>query len=173
MSAPTAGWGEQRSREVTWYDPLVTARAGLTMAGIDVMRAVQRRELPGPPIAALFGMDVTSVEPGEVVFTCEPHESAYNPIGVVHGGLVCTLLDSVVGCAVHTTLPLGTGYTSVDIAVSYLRPVTSASGLLSATGRVVKPGRRVAFAAGEVVDTSGRIVATATSTLLVFPLDAG
>lgn len=143
------------------------------MAGIDVMRAVQRRELPAPPIAALFGMDVTSVEPGQVVFTCEPHESAYNPIGVVHGGLVCTLLDSVVGCAVHTTLPLGTGYTSVDIAVSYLRPVTSASGLLSATGRVVKPGRRVAFAAGEVVDTSGRIVATATSTLLVFPLDAG
>jgi uncharacterized protein (TIGR00369 family) len=104
-----------------------------------------------------------------VVFTCTPDHSVYNPIGVVHGGLVCALLDSVCGCAVQTTLPQGQGYTSVEIKVSYLRPVR-AGDVLTAVGTVVKPGRRVAFSEGEVRDGEGRVVATATSTCLVFPL---
>ena len=115
-------------------------------------------------------MDVVEVAEGRVEFSCEPDESVYNPIGVVHGGLVCTLLDSVVGCAVHTTLPRGLGYTSIELKVNYLRAVHAGSGPLTAVGTVVKPGRRVAFAEGQVTDAAGRLVATASSSLLVFPL---
>ena len=79
--------------------------------------------LPPPPIAGLMQMALVEAEPGRVVFTCVPDESAYNPIGAVHGGLVCTLLDSVAGCALHSTLPQGRGYTSIEIKVSYLKPV--------------------------------------------------
>jgi uncharacterized protein (TIGR00369 family) len=94
----------------------------------------------------------------------------YNPIGVVHGGIVCTLLDSALGCALHTTLPAGKGYTSVEIKVNYLKAVRPQSGLLTATGRVVRAGSRVGFTEGEVVDASGALVATGTSTLLLFDL---
>jgi len=170
--ADPTSWGEPRTREVTWYDPMIGAGHGLRMAGLDYLRAMQRGELPPPPIAGLFDFVISEVEEARVCFTCRPDESVYNPIGVVHGGLVCTLLDSVTGCAVHSTLPRGTGYTSIEIKVSYLRPVTSASGLLTARGTVVKGGSRVAFSEGEVTDGSGRTVATATSTCLVFPLAA-
>jgi uncharacterized protein (TIGR00369 family) len=88
----------------------------------------------------------------------------------VHGGLVCTLLDSVAGCAVHTTLAAGMGYTSIDITVNYLRAVTTESGTLVATGRVTKPGRRVALANAEVHDGTGKLVATASSNCLVMPV---
>ncbi len=113
---------------------------------------------------------MVEVEEGRVSFTCRPDESAYNPIGAVHGGLVCTLLDSVCGCAVHSTLPLGKGYTSVEIKVSYLKAVRADSGLLTATGTLVKGGSRVAFSEAVVTDEAGTPVATATSTCLVFDL---
>jgi len=167
--APTS-WGEPRSREVTWYDPMIGAGQGLRMAGLDYLRAIQHGELPPAPIGGLLQFDVAEVEEGRVTFTCWPDESAYNPIGVVHGGLVCTLLDSVTACAVHSTLPVGKGYTSIEIKVSYLRAVTAASGTLTATGTLVKGGSRVAFSEGVVVDESGTPVATATSTCLVFDL---
>jgi uncharacterized protein (TIGR00369 family) len=172
MSAEAShnAWGEPRSKTVTWFDPMVGASQGLRMAGIDHLRAIQRGELPPAPIATHFDIDITEVDEGRVSFTCRPDESAYNPIGVVHGGLVCTLLDSVCGCAVHSTMPLGKGYTSIEIKVSYLRAVTAASGLLTATGTLVKGGNRVAFSEGVVVDESGAPVATATSTCLVFDL---
>ena len=105
-----------------------------------------------------------------MVFTCRPDESAYNPIGAIHGGVVCTLLDSVAGCALHTTLPQGKGYTSIEIKVNYLKAVRLNSGLLTATGTVVKSGARVGFTEGVVTDESGATVATATSTLLIFDL---
>jgi uncharacterized protein (TIGR00369 family) len=123
--------------------------------------------LPPAPIATLFLMRPVAVDEGRVVFECQPDQSAYNPIGVVHGGLVCTLADTVAGCAVHTTLERGMGYTSIDINLSYLRPVTSESGVLRATGRVTQRGRRVSFATVEIVDGAGRPVATATSNCLV------
>ncbi|GCD89371.1 hypothetical protein NLS1_13770 [Nocardioides sp. LS1] len=115
-------------------------------------------------------MQIVEAEPGRAVFTCRPDESAYNPIGAVHGGLVCTLLDSVCGCALHTTLPQGRGYTSVEIKVNYLKAVRADSGLLTATGTVTKAGSRVGFTEGVVTDESGAVVATASSTLLVFDL---
>ncbi|SNS51861.1 uncharacterized domain 1-containing protein [Geodermatophilus saharensis] len=165
-----ASWGEPRSRTVTWYDPLVTAAGGRERSGLETLEALRDGVLPPPPISELVQMDVVAVEHGRVEFRCVVDESVYNPIGVVHGGLVCTLLDSVAGCAVHTTLPRGVGYTSIEIKVTYQRAVTRDSGPLTAVGTVVKPGRRVAFAEGQVLDAAGRVVATASSSLLVFPL---
>jgi uncharacterized protein (TIGR00369 family) len=149
---------------------MITAAGALERSGLQTMEAIRDGVLPPPPIAMLVQMGITAVEEGRVEFTCAVDESVYNPIGVVHGGLVCTMLDTVAGCAVHTTLPAGVAYTSIELKVSYLRAVRADSGPLTAIGRVVKPGRRVAFAEGEVRDASGRTVATASSSLLVFPI---
>ena len=163
-------WGERRSKVVTWHDPAPTTARGLSMAGVDYLRAMVDGTLPPPPISGLMAFEMIAAEPGRVVFTCAPDESAYNPIGSVHGGVVCTLLDSVAGCALHSTLPPGKGYTSVEIKVNYLKAVRAESGPLTATGTVVKAGSRVGFTEGVVTDAAGDVVATATSTLLVFDL---
>ncbi|MFB9748636.1 PaaI family thioesterase [Leifsonia shinshuensis] len=141
-----------------------------TMSGLEYLQKMIAGELPAPPIANLMGMTLTEAELGRAVFVCEPDESHYNPIGTVHGGLVCTLLDSAIGCAVHSTLAQGQGYTSIEIKVNYLRPVFASSGALTASATVTKPGNRVAFADGVVTDGSGKTVATATGSLLVFPI---
>jgi acyl-coenzyme A thioesterase PaaI-like protein len=141
---PEDSWGEQRSKVVSWHDPAPTTAAGLAMAGIDYLRAMVDGLYPPPPISGLMEFSMVSADPGRVVFTCRPDESLYNPIGVVHGGLVCTLLDSVAACALHSTL--------------------------TATGTVVKSGSRVGFTEGVVTDPDGAVIATATSTLLVFDL---
>ncbi|HEY2644529.1 MAG TPA: PaaI family thioesterase [Galbitalea sp.] len=161
----------ERSRVVTWDDPFAAAELAKTMSGMELFEAMLAGKVSAPPIASLMDFQLASAEVGKVVFTCEPNESHYNPIGVVHGGLVCTLLDSVAGCAVHSTLPKGQAYTSLEIKVSYLRPVTVDSGTLTATGIVTKPGRRAAFADATVTDSQGRLVATASSTCLVFPIE--
>jgi uncharacterized protein (TIGR00369 family) len=165
-----ADWGPQRSRTVTWHEPGPSTAKGLTMAGIDYLRAIVDGDLPQAPIGGLLQFGITAVEPGRVEFTCVPDESAYNPIGAIHGGLICTLLDSVTACAIHSTLPQGKGYTSVEIKVNYLKGVRVTSGVLTATGTVVKSGSRIGFAEGVVTDASGAVVATASSTLLVFDL---
>lgn len=164
------GWGAHRSKVVEWHDPAPTTARGLSMPGIDYLNAMIAGELPPPPISGLMEFGLVEAEPGRVVFTCRPDESAYNPIGAVHGGLVCTLLDSVAGCAMHSTLPRGRGYTSIEIKVNYLKAVRLSSGLLTATGTVLKAGSRVGFTEGVVTDAAGAVVATATSTLLVFDL---
>jgi len=116
-----ADWGPRRSRTITWYDPAVTAAGMQGRSGLEFLQAMVAGELPGPPIGSHFDLRAVSVTAGEVVFACTPDDSAYNPIGLIHGGLLCTLLDSVAGCAVHTTLPAGVGYTSIEISVRYLR----------------------------------------------------
>jgi uncharacterized protein (TIGR00369 family) len=166
---PGPDWGEPRSKTTTWYDPAATVTLGAGLSGLEFMRALSRGAIPPPPIARLLGMWATKVDVGLVVFACTPDESAYNPIGLVHGGLMATMADSAAGCAVHTTLEAGAGYSSIDITVNFLRPVTLASGTLVATGRVVKPGRRVAAAAVEIVDGAGKLVATASSSCLIMP----
>ena len=173
MTAPDApaspsSWGEARSKTVTWHDPLRTASIGATMAGLDYVNAIIDGTLPPPPIAQLLGMRLVSAEPGRAEFHCDPDESAYNPLGIVHGGLVCTLLDSAVGCAAHTSIPKGYGYTSIELKINYLRPVHADSGPLIAVGTLTKPGRRVAFADGTVEDRHGKLVATASSSMLIF-----
>ncbi|WP_431280425.1 PaaI family thioesterase [Leifsonia poae] len=141
-----------------------------TMSGLDYLQSMIDGELPPPPIASHMRMALTEVGPGTATFVCEPDESHYNPIGTVHGGLVCTLLDSALGCAVQTTLAKGQGYTSIEIKVNYLRPVFASAGPLTCVATVTKPGSRVAFADGVVTDASGKAVATATGSLLVFPI---
>jgi uncharacterized protein (TIGR00369 family) len=168
--APPSSWGVPRTKTISWWDPALLAAAGGGRSGLDFLRAIRSRELPPPPIAALFSMRLTEVDRGVVVFECEPDESAYNPIGVVHGGLVCTLADSVAGCSVHSTLEAGVAYTSIDINVTYLRPVTASSGVLRATGTCVKQGRRVSYATAEITDGADKVVAAATSTCLVMDL---
>ena len=159
-----------RSRTVTWEDPMITAAGAVERSGLETMRAIRDGVLPPPPMARLMQFDIRELEEGRVVFGCTLDESVYNPLGVVHGGLVCTLLDTVAGCAVQTTLPQGVGYTSIELKVSYLRAVHADNGPLTAVGTVVRPGRRVAVAEGQVLDAAGRLVATASSSLLVFPL---
>lgn len=168
MSRPNerADWGEPRTKTVTWHNPQVAARGGRTIAGVDHLRAMRDGLLPPPPISAVLGIDMGHVEIGDVTFVCTPDESVYNPIGVVHGGLVCTLLDSALGCAVQSTLPAGVGYTSLEIKISYLRPVHAGVELV-AHGWVRKAGRRVAFAEGDVRDRDGAILATASGSCLV------
>jgi uncharacterized protein (TIGR00369 family) len=159
--------GGERRRTITWEDPLIGAAAASTMSGLDYLKALLAGSIPPPPIISLMNMRLHKVEAGLVEFTCEPDESHYNPIGRVHGGFVCTVLNSAAGCAVQSTLPMGMGYTSLDLTVSYLRGLHVGSGELRAVGTILKPGRRVAFAEARVLDVQGRLVATATSTLLV------
>lgn len=160
----------ERSRTVAWVDPAPAVALMPTMSGLDYLRAMIAGELPPPPIASLMRMTLTEAGPGTATFVCEPDESHYNPIGTVHGGLVCTLLDSALGCAVQSTLAQGQGYTSIEIKVNYLRPVLASSGPLTCVATVTKPGTRVAFADGVVTDAAGKPVASATGSLLVFPL---
>jgi uncharacterized protein (TIGR00369 family) len=160
-------WGSPRSKTVTWYDPMVNATAATTLSGLEFLYAVRDGALPRPPIAQLMGFNLVEVAPGLAVFECTPDESVYNPIGVVHGGLVCTLTDSAAGCAVQSTLEAGVAYTSIDINVTYLRPVTKDTGLIRATARLTKPGRKVAYATVEVTDRAGKLLAQATSSCLI------
>jgi uncharacterized protein (TIGR00369 family) len=172
MNEPTPSAAPVREKTITWEDPMASVTAAVGLTGLEFLRRGLDGRVPPPPIAQLMGFALGEVEEGRVTFVGTPDESVYNPIGAVHGGYVCTLLDSALGCAVHTTLPAGVAYTSIEIKVNYLRPVSAASGELRVEGRVTKPGRRVAFAEGEVRDAGGRVLATAQSSLLVMAAPA-
>jgi uncharacterized protein (TIGR00369 family) len=156
-----------RERTHTWSDPRTLAEAAAGRDGLAFLRAMADGTLPPPPIMTLVGAGLESVEPGRVVFTLEPAEWHYNPIGSVHGGVFATLLDSAAGCAVHSTLPAGVAYTSLDLNVKFLRRLTADSGTSRATGHVVHSGRSTALARAELVDGQGRLVAEATSSCLL------
>ena len=157
-----------RSRTLEWSDPMATAAAGAEMAGLDYMRTIIAGELPRPPISLVMNMRPTELEEGRVVFAGEPGEEHYNPIGLVHGGYAATILDSALGCAVHTTLPAGVGYTSLGLEVKYLRPITRDSGRVLCEGTVVHRGRRQATAEARLTaEDTGKLLATGTSTLMI------
>ena len=119
-------------------------------------------------IAATMGFKPCVLEEGRVIFEGSPDERVYNPIGTVHGGYAATLLDSAIGCAVHSRMKPGQGYTTLELKVAYHRALTKESGPVLAEGVVLTLGRRAAFAEGKLTDAQGRLCATATSTLLVF-----
>jgi uncharacterized protein (TIGR00369 family) len=132
-----------------------------------------RGELPPPPIMNtldLAGLEV--VGEGEVAFTVRAQEFHYNPLGTVHGGVIATVLDSAAGCAVHSTLPAGWGYTSLDLTTKYLRPVTVGSGLLRCEGTVINRGRTTALGEARLFDERGRLAAYASSSCLLFEIPA-
>jgi uncharacterized protein (TIGR00369 family) len=143
------------------------------MSGIEYLRAMMDGDLPGPPIVALLGFGFVEIEEGRVVFECEPAEYHYNPIGSVHGGLACTLFDSAMGCAVHTELPAGVGYTTVELKVNFLRPITTDTGRLLCEGTTIHVGGRIATAEARLTDESGRLYGHATTTCMVFRDGAG
>ncbi|HVT64643.1 MAG TPA: PaaI family thioesterase [Mycobacteriales bacterium] len=144
------------------------ARLGREYDGIEFLRAIATGELPSPPVAELIGFDIRDIQPGRVTFEMTPRLEHYNPIGMVHGGVTATLLDTVVGCAVHTRLPRGTGYTTLDLQVRYLKPVSVRTGTVLATGTVVHLGRRTATAEAQLIqESTSALLATATSSLLV------
>jgi len=163
----------ERTRTVSWEDPAPGTEAARGLSGLEYLRAMRRKELPGPPIAGLLGFGFAEVEEGRVVFECEPAEYHYNPIGSVHGGLACTLFDSAMGCAVHTELPAGVGYTTVELKVNFLRPITTATGRLLCEGKTVHVGGRIATAEARLTDGSGRLYGHATTTCMIFREEPG
>ena len=160
-----------RERTHGWADPQLTAGAAAGMSGLEFFAAMAGGRVARPPIMATLDFDGISFEEGRVEFRLTPKEFHYNPIGSVHGGVFATLLDSACGCAVHTRLPAGVFYTSLDLSVKFLRPVTVATGPITAVGTVVHLGRRTALAEGRLLDAEGRIYATATSSCLVMRPD--
>ena len=156
-----------RTLTVEWSDPAALANAGRTMSGIDFLRAMRDGKLPPPPIAQLIGFRLTEVAPGHAVFEITPGEQHYNPIGVVHGGLAMTLLDSAMGVCVHTKLPAGTGYTTLEAKTNLVRAITDKTGRLRAIGKVVHFGNRIATAEGRLEDAAGKLYAHATTTCIV------
>jgi uncharacterized protein (TIGR00369 family) len=157
-----------RTRTFTWDDPRALAEAARGLSGLEFLRKVVSGELPRPPITALMNFGFAELSEGRAVFTVEPAEYHYNPIGVVHGGLAATLLDSAMGCAVHSTLPAGAGYTTLEIKVNFVRPLTAGTGRVRCEAQVIHVGGRTATAEGRVVDASGKLYAHATTTCIVF-----
>jgi uncharacterized protein (TIGR00369 family) len=144
-----------RTRTLTWQDPVPSAAAGAKMAGLDYVRKIQAGEIPPPPI----------------VFVGEPGEEHYNPIGVVHGGYASTILDSALGCSVHTLCPAGVAYTSQTLEIKYLRPILRDTGAVRAESVVIHKGRKTATAEAKLTSVeTGKLLATGTSTCLLFEL---
>ena len=156
-----------RTRTYTWQDPMSSAQAVPTMRGLDFLRAIGEGKLPIPPIMETLAIRGFSAEEGKVIFECEPAEFHYNPIGVVHGGLAATLLDSAMACAVQTMLAAGVGYTTVEMKINFVRPMTMASGIVRAEGKVIQVGQTLATAEGRITDTRGKLCAFATETCLI------
>lgn len=162
---------QARSRTYTWADPLASAAEGMKMSGLDYMQAVAAGRVNPPPIMHTMGVGgIELVEFGKVIFFAIPEEFHYNPIGMVHGGFACTLLDSALACAVQTTLPLGMAYTSLEIKINFVRAITKDTGRIRAIGTVVHPGRQVATAEGRLLDENDKLYAHASTTCLIFPL---
>ena len=159
---------ETRTRTVTWEDPRSLAEAGKGLSGLEYLQKIAAGELPRPPIGALMDFGIAELGEGRAVFTAQPAEYHYNPIGVVHGGLAATLLDSAMGCAVHSTLPAGAGYTTLEIKVNYVRAMTAETGLVRCEAQVVYVGGRTATAEGRVVDEEGKLYAHGTTTCIIF-----
>jgi uncharacterized protein (TIGR00369 family) len=148
-------------------DPFALAAHGLELSGMDYIRAIFGGQLPQPPIAELLGFRGVEAEPGRAVFEMEPGPEHYNPIGSVHGGIALTILDSAMGCAVHTLLEAGVRYTTLEVKTNFVRPITSETGVIRCEGTVIHKGSRIATAEGKVTDAAGRLLAHGTTTCLI------
>ena len=158
-----------RTKTFTWQDLTIGAEVATGMTGLDYLRAMLDGTLSKPPLMEALNVRLDSVDSGQVVFAMTPAEFHYNPIGSVHGGVYCTLLDSAAGCAVHSLLPAGTGYTSQDLSVRFLGAMRADTGLVRCTGTVRHLGRRTALAEASLTTETGKLLATATSGCLIIP----
>jgi uncharacterized protein (TIGR00369 family) len=159
-----------RGEQATERYGLVPSETAAAMSGLELLKGIAERRFPGAPIMQLIGFRLTEVENARAVFEGTPAFKHYNPLGTVHGGYAATLLDSCMACAVHTTLPKGVGYATLEFKVSHIRPITADTGRVRAEGKVINSGRRVATAEGRLTDAGGRLLAHATTTCLVFEL---
>ncbi len=139
-----------------------------SMDGLTALRKMISGELPSPPIFETLGFTITGAGPGEAVFAGVPGYRHYNPIGTVHAGFAATLLDSCVACAVHSTLASGETYTTLELKLNLVRPLTDRTGNVRAEGKVIHRGRSIATAEGRLVDADGKLYAHATTTCMVF-----
>jgi uncharacterized protein (TIGR00369 family) len=165
--------GVMRQRTYSWDDPAVTAAAAREQDGVSFLQAILDGTLPGAPIAHTLDFQPTSVKPGVVVFEFTPAEFHYNPIGSVHGGMIATLCDSACACVVQSMLPAGSYYTSLDLSVKFLRPVTAATGPMTCEATVTHLGGRSALAQARLTDADGKLYAHATSSCMLFRPTAG
>jgi uncharacterized protein (TIGR00369 family) len=165
MSGAANGWGSARTKTVTWYDPAIALASAAKLPGREFLQAIIDGHVPRPAFAALTGAELVAVDDGVAVFRFTPDESTLNPLGVVHGGMICTLLDSAAGCAVHTQLPAGVGMSSIEIKVSFLSPVMAGGEPLEVTGQSLRVGRQVAFAEAHARTGEGKLVGHATTSI--------
>jgi uncharacterized protein (TIGR00369 family) len=157
----------ERTRTYSWADPLATLAQAAGLSGLEAMRKIVSGDLPPPPIAQTLDFRLVEVDPGRVVFECEPAEFHYNPIGTAHAGLAATLLDSAMGCAFVSTAGAGTAWTTLELKANFTRALTMDTGTVRCTGTVVHPGRTVATTEARIEDAQGRLCAHGTSTILV------
>jgi uncharacterized protein (TIGR00369 family) len=154
----------RRERVVDWQAPGPVAKAAAAMSGLEVMCGIRDGILPPPPMARLIGFRLRIAEPGRIVMELEPHESLENTIGLLHGATAAALLDTAMGCAISTMLPAGQGSVTLDLKLTYLRPLSVRSGTISAEGKLVKLGRQTSYAEGFVRDGAGNLAVHATAT---------
>jgi uncharacterized protein (TIGR00369 family) len=139
-------------------------------SGLDFLQRIGRGELPSTPIGRVMGFVPIEAEPGRMIFQGTPSADYYNPIGTIHGGYIATLLDSAVGCAVHTMVRHGHGYTTLELKVNYVRALTEGVGPVRAEGKVINLSRQIGIAEGRLYDAAGKLYAHATTTCLIFPI---
>jgi uncharacterized protein (TIGR00369 family) len=167
-----AQWtAEAQAMRASMGEPGVAEREDLrSRSGLEFLNGISKGELPGAPIAALLGITPIDIGPGYAIFQGEPTLAHYNPSGAVHGGYAATMLDSAVGCAIHTMLPAGKGYTTLELKINYIRAMTHQTGPVRAEGKVVNVGSQVGIAEGRIVDADGKLIAFATTTCLLFSI---
>ena len=156
-------------RTYAWLDPREIFAAWSVLSGKEMVEALRAGTLPKPPMADTLNFVLVEASDGRAVFTAEPAEWMYNPIGVVHGGWAMTVLDSALGVAIHTTLGKGERYTTLETKVNFVRPILPNTGAVRCEAEVVHRGRRIATAEGRLVDAGGKLLAHGTTTCLIEP----
>jgi uncharacterized protein (TIGR00369 family) len=155
---------DTRQRTYSWEDPTATLVAGATQDGLALLQAIGAGTLPVPPILNTLAIEPVEAGEGKVSFSLDPEEFHLNPFGMVHGGVLAAMLDTAMGCAVHSQLPAAVGYVTSEMNVRFLRPALLTSGRLLCTGEVVHPGKNTMIASARVVDAAQRVIAIAGCT---------
>ena len=160
--------GTHRVRTVTWEDPKISARDAASITGHDYLCAIKEGRIKPPPVAMLMGYRLAEIDVGRAVFELEPAEYHYNPFASVHGGIVSTVLDSAMTCAILSTLSIGLSCSTLEIKVNFVRQITSRTGLVRCEGKIIHVGSTIATAEGRLVDRQGELHAHAVTTCMIF-----